>query len=133
MVCTYKTTFNHIVSAYSFMSLFDFLAPKVPGVTVEELYAVVQAKKKAILLDVRTPQEYSRGSIKGSINVPLDTVPEKIAAVVSDKKSLVYVFCLSGSRSVMAVDSMVKLGYTNVFDVKNGLLAWRVHKYPEEK
>lgn len=115
------------------MGLFDFLTPNVPGITVEELYALIQAKKKMVLLDVRTPQEYSRGSIQDSINVPLDTVPDKIASVVPDKNATIYVFCLSGSRSVMAVDSMVKLGYTKVFDVKQGLLAWRVHKYPEVK
>jgi len=42
----------------------------------------------------------------------------------------IFVYCLSGSRSVHAVDVMVKPGYTNVFDMEHGLLGWRAKYFP---
>lgn len=112
--------------------MFDFLKPKVPQVTVADLKKAVDEKESCILLDVRTPGEYARGKIAGSINLPVDDVAARIRSVVPDQSTKLYVYCLSGSRSVQAVDAMVKLGYTNVFDVSNGLLAWRANQFPVE-
>lgn len=108
------------------------LGPKVPSITVEELKKAIDAKETFILLDVRTPEEYEKARISGSTNLPLDAVSEKIGEVVSDKDKKIFVYCMSGSRSIIAVDTMKELGYTNVFDVSNGMLAWRVKRYPVE-
>lgn len=108
----------------------DFSEPKVPQVTAEDVKKAIDGKESFILLDVRTPEEYARGKIAGSINLPVDKVDCDIVKVVPDKSAKVYVYCLSGSRSVHAVDVMVKLGYSNVFDMKQGLLAWRAKYFP---
>lgn len=108
----------------------DLSEPKVPQVSAEEVKRVIDEKERCIFLDVRTPGEYERGKIAGSINLPVDKVDCDILKVVPDKSTKVYVYCLSGSRSVHTVDSMVKLGYKNVFDMAHGLLAWRVKGYP---
>jgi rhodanese-related sulfurtransferase len=110
--------------------MFDFITPKVPQVEVKDLFDAIQKKEDFILLDVRTPGEYSKGKIAGSINLPVDEVKEKVESITPEKQKLVYVYCLSGSRSVVAVDAMIKLGYKKVFDVKSGLLAWRVSNFP---
>lgn len=103
---------------------------KVPQVLPEEVKQSIDEKKICILLDVRTPAEFARGKIAGSINVPVDTIKRDIEGVVVDKHAKIYVYCLSGSRSAFAVETMVKLGYTNVFDMKYGLLGWRAHYFP---
>ncbi len=110
--------------------MFDFLKPKVPRVTVADLKHALDAKELCILLDVRTPGEYAKGKIAGSINLPTDDVAARIRSVMPDQSAKTYVYCLSGSRSAHAVDAMAKLGYTNVFDVSNGLLAWRASNFP---
>lgn len=110
--------------------MLGFLFSKVPQVKVDEVKKAMDDKGDFILLDVRTPQEYAKGHLDGSVNFPLDEVDKVIETKFPDKKKRIYVYCLSGSRSVQAVDSMVKLGYSNVYDMKNGLLAWRVNKYP---
>ena len=107
----------------------DFSQPTVPQVNVEDVKKALDAKEQCVLLDVRTPGEYTRGKITGSINLPVDQIQSDIETVIPDKSAKVYVYCLSGSRSVYAVDMMGKLGYTNVFDVSHGLLAWRVKGY----
>jgi len=103
----------------------DINEPNVPQITVEEVKKSLDTNENVILLDVRTVGEFSRGKIEGCINLPVDEVACKIEIVVPDKSKKVYVYCLSGSRSVHVVDAMTELGYSNVFNVTSGLLAWR--------
>lgn len=112
--------------------LFGFFEPDVPGVSAEDVWNAIQKHENVKILDVRTPEEYSRNRIKGSIHLPIDQVGNKITSIIPDKKQKIYVYCLSGARSTVAVDTMIKLGYTNVYSVKSGLLAWRVKKLPLE-
>lgn len=107
-----------------------FSEQNVPQVTVDDVKNALDEKKPCVLLDVRTQEEYSRGKIAGSINVPVDKVTCDIESIITDKSATVYVYCLSGSRSVHAVDTMLKLGYTHVYDMSHGLLAWRAKYYP---
>lgn len=104
--------------------------PKVPQISVEDVKKSLDAQEKVILLDVRTTSEFDRGRIEKSINLPVQDVSSDIEKVIPDKKQKVYVYCLSGSRSTEAVGEMMQKGYTNVYNITSGLLAWRVHKYP---
>ncbi len=102
----------------------------VPEIDAQEVYDDLQSKKKVALVDVRTAQEYSRGSITESINIPLQELSKKIESVIPDKERVVYVNCLSGSRSIVAVNQLIKMGYKNVFSMKSGILAWRMKQLP---
>lgn len=101
-----------------------------PQISTDEAYKTISEKKDVVFLDVRTPGEYSKGKIEGSINVPVDDVASQIATAVPDKSRVIYVYCLSGSRSTVAADVMIQLGYANVFSMTSGLLMWRSKKYP---
>ena len=57
-------------------------------------------QKNAVLVDVRTPEEFSEGSVKGAINIPLDKI-DKNLDFFKDKKTVI-VFCKSGGRSSQA-------------------------------
>lgn len=109
--------------------MFPF-GPKVPTISAEDVKKAIDDKRDIVLLDVRTPQEYAKGKIANSINVPVDVVRDKIAQVIPDKEKTVYVYCLSGSRSMMAADALLKLGYKQVYSMTSGLLAWRAKQYP---
>ena len=117
---------------YYVNNMFGFLSPKVPQIDAEVVKKAIDTKEDFALLDVRTPQEFAKSKIAGSINIPVVEVQNKVEKMLPDKNKTVYVYCLSGSRSVHAVDAMVKLGYTNVHDMKSGLLAWRVKGYPTQ-
>ncbi len=110
----------------------DNYEPDVPRVAPEELKKAIDTGETCIILDVRTSGEHARGKIAGSMNIPVDSVSCDVEKVVPDKQIKVYVYCLSGSRSAHAVDVMIQLGYTNVFDVQYGLLGWRAKYYPVE-
>ena len=66
----------------------------------------------AFLVDVRTPGEYSSGHVKGSVNIPLDSVTQQLAQF-KDKKNII-VFCRSGNRSGQAKMILEQYGFTNV-------------------
>lgn len=110
--------------------MFGFGMPDVPEIEAQEVFDNIQKSKDTVIVDVRTPHEYSRGFIAGSINIPVSELVEKIEREVPDKTKTIYVYCLSGSRSTTAVAVMSKMGYANVFSMKSGLLAWRMNQLP---
>ena len=66
----------------------------------------------AFLVDVRSPGEFAQGHVKGSVNIPLDTVQSRLAQF-KDKKNIV-VFCRSGNRSSQAKTILEQNGFSNV-------------------
>lgn len=70
----------------------------------------------AVLLDVRTPEEYAGGHIKGSRNLPLQNIVN-VEDVLEDKSVPVYLYCQSGARSRRAAAFMEKIGYTDVHNI----------------
>lgn len=72
--------------------------------------------KEAILLDVRTKEEYQEYHIEGSVNIPLQVIDE-VQKVICDKNKRIYVYCLSGARSASATRFLKKFGYTDVVDI----------------
>jgi len=81
-----------------------------------------RAQSGSVLLDVRTPQEYSQGHIPGSRNLPLQSI-HGAAAFVPDKAAPVYVYCHSGVRSCQAVRELERMGYTKVTDL-GGMMSY---------
>ena len=71
-------------------------------------------KKGAFLVDVRSPGEFSSGSVKGAVNIPLDNIQQQIAKFKG--KQNIVVFCRSGNRSSMAKNILAQNGYHNVVD-----------------
>jgi len=71
-------------------------------------------KEGAFLVDVRTPAEFSAGSVKGAVNIPLDKVPSQLSKF-KGKKNII-VFCRSGSRSGQAKSILENNGLQNVIN-----------------
>ena len=76
----------------------------------------------AVLLDVRTPQEYREGHIPGSKNLPLQTI-DKISSVADNKNIPLFVYCHSGGRSRQATAMLQHMGYANVQNI-GGITAY---------
>ena len=101
------------------MAFFNFL--RMPDINrgLQEYAATPQA----LLLDVRTPEEFAQGHIPGSKNVPLHVL-DKVAGIIENKDTPLFVYCHSGSRSHQAVGLLGKMGYRNVNDL-GGIAAYR--------
>ena len=71
-------------------------------------------KKGAQIIDVRTPDEFRGGHIKGSVNIPLDRLQQNLAKIKKNKP--VITCCASGMRSASAKSILQTNGYTEVFN-----------------
>lgn len=100
------------------MGLFDrFRQPDM-----EQGVARWEATPGALLLDVRTPQEYSGGHIPGSQNIPLQVL-DRILQTAENKDTPLFVYCQSGARSRQATALLGQMGYTDVTNL-GGITAW---------
>ena len=66
-----------------------------------------------VIVDVRTKEEYDTGHVKDAINIPVDTINDKVEL---DKNKTIIVYCRSGKRSATAKQKLVDLGY-KVYDL----------------
>ena len=71
--------------------------------------------KGALIVDVRTPEEFNAGNYKASINIPLAELEKNISRF-GDKEKLIIVYCRSGNRSSQAKLILEKYGYKNVLN-----------------
>ena len=67
----------------------------------------------AVLLDVRTKEEYAEGHIPSSINVPVEEI-HNVEKKITDHSLPIFVYCLRGGRAANAVKEMKAMGYENV-------------------
>ena len=88
-------------------------------ITIEELK--IKALQGAILIDVRSNQEYREGHLKGAINIPDFEIINRIQKEIQKKNQLIIVYCQYGGRSRNAMKMMNKLGYNNVYNLYGGL------------
>ncbi len=87
---------------------------------------------QALLIDVRSYEEYEKSHIEEAINVPLDTISEAtIKAVTIDELDNIIVYCESGERSKEAAIKIIELGYTNVYDL-GSMDNWKIEDATSE-
>ncbi len=94
------------------MGIIDFLKSKDINAGVKDFLNT----ENAVLLDVRTPEEYREVRIPKSINIPLDDL-NKIITVIPKKSTPLFIHCHSGGRSGQAVVILKKMGYTNIRNI----------------
>ena len=101
------------------MKLFDFLESSDINRDVEQF----RQTEGALLLDVRGADEYAEGHIPGSVNIPLQQLPEK-KGLPEDLETPMFVYCRSGGRSRRAAAFLEKVGYANVKNI-GGIMNWQ--------
>ncbi|MDL5375498.1 rhodanese-like domain-containing protein [Exiguobacterium mexicanum] len=74
------------------------------------------------LLDVREVDEYEGGHIEGAVNAPLSSL--NATELPYPKGEPIYVICRSGNRSAQAAQLLQERGYTEIYDVSGGMIAW---------
>ena len=97
-------------------------APLPPPGLVDGATAQALVKAGVTVVDVRTPAEYAGGHIPGAKLVPVDQI-EARAAEVGPKERPVILYCRTGRRTAMARATLVRLGFTAVYDLQ-GLGNW---------
>jgi len=94
-------------------------------ITVEEVKSRIEAGEKLNILDVREPYENTEFNIGGSL-VPLGKIQSMQLEDIEDwKNEEIVIYCRSGNRSGQACLILEAAGFTNVKNLKGGMLEWR--------
>ncbi len=87
---------------------------------------------RSVVLDVRDRDAYAASHLAGSLNVPLDELPEHVDALPEDRDTPILALCQRGEISLTAVLFLVSLGYRDVRSVDGGTIAWEGLGLPME-
>ncbi|HNF49242.1 MAG TPA: rhodanese-like domain-containing protein [Chitinophagales bacterium] len=105
---------NFKLISYAIIALLVFVLFKNNFAQTDNTALKKAIKNGAFLVDVRTPQEFSSGSVKGAVNIPLSEITQRISEF-KGKKNIV-VFCRSGNRSTQAKNILEQNGIKNVIN-----------------
>ena len=96
--------------------------PPVPEITVEELQSKLQSGEKITLIDVREQFEWDIARIPGAKLIPLGDLHSRMSEL--DTADTIYLQCKSGVRSANALRELQGAGFSKLFNVQGGILAW---------
>jgi len=108
---------------------FTFYKITMKEITVLELKKMIDNKEDFQLIDVRETFEYEMSNLNG-LNIPLAGVILEASKISKDKPVIMQ--CRSGARSAAALNQLEQqLGYTNLYNLKGGILAWKAEFEPD--
>ncbi|HEU5315449.1 MAG TPA: rhodanese-like domain-containing protein [Chloroflexota bacterium] len=93
--------------------------------------AHARAQRGALLVDVREPDEWRSGHAAGARHIPLGQLTRRLAELPEDRELIMV--CRSGNRSGMAVGQLRRAGYTQVRNLRGGMVAWQRAGLPIER
>ncbi len=97
---------------------------------VNEFSEKIKALPTALILDVRTADEFSKGHLENAINIDWYSAEFKNRISVFDKTKPVMVYCLSGGRSAEAANVLRNEGFKEVYEMNGGIMKWRAANLP---
>lgn len=97
--------------------------PNIASITPGEA-AKMFSEQKAIIVDVREDDEWKVQHIAGAIHIPLAQVENRLGELSQYKDSTVIMQCRSGKRSAKAAGTLLAAGFTKVYNLDGGIIAW---------
>lgn len=91
------------------------------NIDYENAKTILKNDQNAILLDVRSKQEYQEWHLEGSINFPLYDLERNCEKLLDNKENAIILCCKSGSRSRRALQILKEQGFLNIYQIEGGL------------
>jgi rhodanese-related sulfurtransferase len=96
------------------------------NVTASELNAMLK-EKDFVLINVHIP--FAGNIANTDLSIPYDQIQQNLSQLPADKNAKVVLYCRSGHMSQIAAETLVELGYTNVWNLKGGMDDWQQAGY----
>ncbi|MGC9007594.1 MAG: rhodanese-like domain-containing protein [Halothiobacillaceae bacterium] len=93
----------------------------------------MMSHEEPLLLDVREINEYREGYLRDAKHIPLGQLGSKIDQLASWKDRPVIIYCRTGNRSGMACNLLAKQGFTKLYNLAGGIMAWKHDGLPVKK
>ena len=106
------------------LALTIFAGADVTTITAKRAAARLKKDPKIVVVDIRTPEEFAKGHIKGAVNINMNSkdFSEKLGKLERDKTYIMH--CRSGGRSASSLPVWKRLGFKNVLHLSSGTLGW---------
>jgi rhodanese-related sulfurtransferase len=92
-------------------------------ITKQQIEGLIQKENTVRLIDIRRPEEYQTKHVPGAVNIPSDTIAEKITNFAAN--DTIVCICNKGlERSQHAAETITSMGFTNVFYLEDGTFGW---------
>jgi rhodanese-related sulfurtransferase len=101
----------------------------VPEITAKELKSKLAEPEPPFVLDVREPYEWADGGIPGAAQIPMNSIPGRLAELPRDREIVAY--CHVGQRSWVVAEFLLRQGFTRVSSLDGGIAAW--HSYAHNR
>ncbi|MDD4992576.1 MAG: rhodanese-like domain-containing protein [Paludibacter sp.] len=98
-----------------------------------EVKEVLKKNKAIVILDVRTPEEFAAGHLKGAQNIDIRQQDAYSKLEKLNPKTTYLVYCRTNHRSGLAVDYMMQKGFKNVYQMMDGFPGWAANNFAYEK
>lgn len=117
------------------MLLWSFIGGKVRGIQQVDCTAALQLinHKDAFILDVRETNEFKSGHIVNAKLISLGKLGERVGELEKHRDEPIVVVCRSGNRSSTACALLTKQGFTQVYNLAGGMMAWQNNNLPVVK
>jgi rhodanese-related sulfurtransferase len=116
-----------------FQALVKDAKTRIKEVNADQLKALQGSGEKFTLIDVREDNEWDAGHATGAVHMSKGVIERDIESKLPQKDAKIVLYCGGGSRSALATDALMKMGYTNAFSLTGGLGAYTAAGLPTEK
>jgi rhodanese-related sulfurtransferase len=133
VLCWAQTGAHSGPSTPGFQALVKDAKTRVQEMNVDQLKTLEASGETFTLIDVREDSEWDAGHAAGAVHVSKGVIERDIESKMPRKDAKLVLYCSGGSRSALAADSLMKMGYSNVFSLAGGLGAYQAAGLPTEK
>jgi len=102
----------------------------VGAIAAADLAGRLGTADEPVILDVRSPDEYSDGHIPGAINVPYDQIGTHLDSLEAYRDREIVVYCRSGRRAGVAEAALADAGFRHLLDLEGHMQSWQAAQYP---
>lgn len=119
-----------LVILLSLFSLFTFAEPTTTISQQALLTLMATPANNTVVLDVRSPEEFAEGHIKGAINISHEQINANLKKIIAFKDQTVVVHCRSGRRAISAENDLRAAGFSDLRHLDGDMKAWQAADLP---
>lgn len=112
------------------ITVIEYAKPQYRTVTSGEAADLIASASPPVILDVRTKREYSGGHLKNSIHIPVQEIQRRYGELSAYKNADILIYCATGNRSTVAAKILIDNGFTQIYNMREGVHVWAKNGYP---